>query len=332
LISWKDSFEKINNELDSARKKQNALEEMHTSNRISQLTYDNLNERLTTEIEHIEARRKELAEKMTSKLNELERQISTLETFLANVEMSFAASEITEELHSQEVSALNFGLEATKNELDFIKDAILELVPEETQAELSTTIETAETVEATPAETAMETVPEVSAAEPIETPVEPSPVTDETSIEQPAEMIVETPETLEMPETPIETSTEEITSEEQITPETTEIAETPVEMSTEEMTEEITEATTETTVEEATEEIVSEEQAAIETPTEETITEEQVLSENLTDETITEEIVIENPTEETTEEATEEILPEEQIVSETPMEESQPFPEENPED
>lgn len=296
MISWKDSFEKINNELDLARKKQNALEELHSDSRISQLTYENLNKALTTEIEQIEARRKELAGKMTSKLNELERQINTLETFLANVEMSYAAGEITEELHNQEVSALDFGLEATKNELDFIKEAIMQLVPEEMQAEPTTTIETVETVEATPTETAMETVPEVSAAAPIETEVETPPVTDETSIEQPTEMIVETP-------------AEETTSEEQITSETPEMAETPDEMSTEEMTEEITEATTE----ETTEEIMSEEQALPETSTEETMTEE---------------IASETPTEE----ATEEILPEEQIVSETPTEESQPFPEENPEE
>lgn len=296
MISWKDSFEKINNELDLARKKQNALEELHSDSRISQLTYENLNKALTTEIEQIEARRKELAGKMTSKLNELERQINTLETFLANVEMSYAAGEITEELRNQEVSALDFGLEATKNELDFIKDAIMQLVPEEMQAEPTTTIETVETVEATPTETAMETVPEVSAAAPIETEVETPPLTDETSIEQPTEMIVETP-------------AEETTSEEQITSETPEMAETPDEMSTEEMTEEITEATTE----ETTEEIMSEEQALPETTTEETMTEE---------------IASETPTEETTEE----ILPEEQIVSETPTEENQPFPEENPEE
>jgi len=292
LISWKDSFEKINSELDLARKKQNALEELHSDSRISQLTYENLNKALTTEIEQIEARRKELAEKMTSKLNELERQINTLETFLANVEMSYAAGEITEELHNQEVSALDFGLEATKNELDFIRDAIMQLVPEEMQAEPTTIVETVETVEATPTETAMETVPEVSATAPIETEVETPPLTDETSIEQPTEMIVETP-------------AEETTSEEQITSETPEMAETPVEMSTEEMTEEITEETTE-----------------------EIMSEEQVLPETSTEETMTEEIASETPTEE----ATEEILPEEQIVSETPMDENQPFLEENPEE
>ncbi len=325
MISWKDSFEKINNELEMARKKQSALEELHSNSKISQHIYENLNKALTMEIVQIETRRKELAEKMTSKLNELERQIGTLETFLANVEMSYAAGEITEELHSQEVSALNFGLEATKNELNFIKEAIMQLVPEETQAELAATIETVETVEATPTETAMETAPEVPTTEPIETqveetPVETPPLTDETGIEQLTEIIEETPETPEMPETPIETSAEETASEEQRISETTEIAETPVEISTEEMTEEIAEATTEETM--------SEEQVVPETPTEEGITEEQALSETSTGETMTEEIAPETPTEE----ATEEILPEEQIVSETPMEESQPFREEDPED
>ena len=301
MISWKDSFEKINNELDLAMKKQNALEELHSNDKISHVTYENLNKALTKEIELIEARRKELAEKMNSKLNELERQVNTLEMFLANVEMSHAAGEITEELHDQEVSALDLGLEATKNELNFIKEAIMQLVPEEMQTEPTTTIETAETVETTPTETAMETVPEVSATEPIETQVEETqvetpPVTDETSIEQPTEMIVETPETLEMSETPIETPTEE---------------------TAEEMTEEIAEET------------MPEEQIVSETPTEEILSEEQVLSETPTEEVMPEEqITSETPTEETTEE----IVSEEQVVSETPMEESQPFLEENPED
>jgi hypothetical protein len=247
LISWKDSFEKINNELDLAKKKQNALEELHGNGRISQFTYENLNRALTAEIEQIEARRKELAEKMTSKLNELERQISTLETFLANVEMSYAAGEITEELHNQEVSALNLGLEATKNELNFIKEAIMQLVPKETQAELTTSTETVETAEATPTETAMETMPEVSATAPIETSAETPLVTDETSIEEPTEMTMETPETPEILETPIETSTEEMT-------------------------------------EEITEETMPEEQVVSEAPTEETTSEEQMVTESPTEE------------------------------------------------
>jgi hypothetical protein len=290
LISWKDSFEKINNELDLARKKQNALEELHTNGRISQFTYENLNKALTMEIEQIEARRKALAEKMTSKLNELEKQISTLETFLANVEMSYAAGEITEELHNQEVNALSLGLEATKNELNFIKEAIRQLVPEETQAEL--TPETAETAEATQTESTMEIVPEISETTPIET-TETSEVTEETGTEQTTETMVETPET---PET-LEPSTEE-------------------------------------TIEETTEETITEE-AVSETTPEEITPEEQLTSETPemteTTETPMEEITPEEST--ITEAPTEETPFEEQTTTETPTEEeSQPFPEENPEE
>lgn len=281
MISWKDSFEKINSELDLTKKKQTALQELHSNGKISQFTYENLNKTITAEIEQIEARRKALAEKMTSKLNELERQISTLETFLANVEMSYAAGEITEELHNQEVNALNLGLEATKNELNFIKEAIMQLVPEETQAELTATTETTETVEATPTEAAMETVPEVPVATPIETPAETSvetPETEETSVEQPTE-IVETPETLEMPEPPIETPTKETLTEE---------------------------AVAEEAIETPTEEMISEEQV-VETPTEETLSEEQVTEETLEtpmEETVSEEeVVTEEPVEASTEES-----------------------------
>lgn len=310
MISWKDSFEKINNELDLARKKKGALEELSSNGRISQLTYESLNDALTVEIDQIEARRKELAEKMTSKLNELERQVNALETFLANVEMSYAAGEITEELHGQEVSALSLGLEATKNELNFIKEAIMQLVPEETQAELTPAVETAETEEPRPAETVLEPTPEESASASIEAQVETPPVTDEAGIEQSTEMIMETPETPDIPEVPIETPTDEITEE-----------------TTEEAVFE--EAALETPIEEAG----SEEETLSEASTEEAISEEQVLSEISTEETVSEELALEAPTEEmlseTTEEIAEETLPEEQLVAETPVEEDRPFPEED---
>ncbi len=294
MISWKDSFEKISNELNLAKKKQNALEELHSNERISQFTYEGLNKTLSMEIEQIEARRKELADKMTSKLNDLERQISTLERFLANVEMSHAAGEITDELHNQEVDALNLGLEATKNELNFIKEAIMQLVPEETQAELTSQIETAETEEATPTETAVETLPEVPVTEPAEAPS----VIDEADIEQPDEMM-EKPETQEIPETP----------------------ETPFE-TTEELTEEITKEITDETEGET----ISEEQETPETLTEEATSEELATEEIVTEEIVTEE-TIETPTEET-----EEATLEEEAVSETSTEENQPFPEDSQEE
>jgi len=266
LISWKDSFEKINNEFDMAKKKQNALEELLNNGRISQLTYENLNEALTREIEQIEARRKELAEKMTSKLNELEKQVNTLETFLANVEMSYAAGEITEELYNQEVNALNLGLEATKNELNFIREVIQQLVPQEVQeaqAEPTPLMEEAETTEVTPTETAMET-------EPTETEVEVASETEETVSEQLPEATVETPETIEATEATETTETFE-------TLETTE----PTEPTEPTETQEITEPpeTPETT------ETLETPETSIETTTEETFSEEQPTAETLAEET-----------------------------------------------
>ncbi len=324
MISWKDSFEKINNELDLARKKKDALEVLSSDGRISQLTYDSLNDALTVEIDQIENRRKELAEKMTSKLNELARQVNALETFLANVEMSYAAGEITEELHGQEVSALSLGLEATKNELNFIKDAITQLVPEETEPEPAPAVETAEAEASMPAEAVIEPTPEEPTTAPIETQVETPSVADETNIDQSAEVIVETPETPEMPEVPTETPAEELADE--IAGETIE--------------ENIPE---EAALETPTEEVVSEEEVLPEALTEEAVSEEQVLPEISTEESIPEEAALETPTEEvvfeeevlpeiSTEETAEEILPEEQVISEASTEEDQPFRDENLED
>ncbi len=324
MISWKDSFEKINNELDLARKKKDALEVLSSDGRISQLTYDSLNDALTVEIDQIENRRKELAEKMTSKLNELARQVNALETFLANVEMSYAAGEITEELHGQEVSALSLGLEATKNELNFIKDAITQLVPEETEPEPAPAVETAEAEASMPAEAVIEPTPEEPTTAPIETQVETPSVTDETNIDQSAEVIAETPETPEMPEVPTETPAEELADE--IAGETIE--------------ENIPE---EAALETPTEEVVSEEEVLPEALTEEAVSEEQVLPEISTEESIPEEAALEIPTEEvvseeevlseiSTEETAEEILPEEQVISEASTEEDQPFRDENLED
>ena len=107
LVTWKDSFEKINTELDMNNRKKQALENLHNVGRISQFAYECLNKELLDEIEQIEARRKALAEKMTSKLNELEEQRMALEMFLANTEMAHAAGEIDDEIHAKESSALD---------------------------------------------------------------------------------------------------------------------------------------------------------------------------------------------------------------------------------
>ena len=52
---------------------------------------------------------------------ELENQIRTLETLLANYEIQHVAGEIDEEIYQQEINLLTTGLETTRNELNIIK-------------------------------------------------------------------------------------------------------------------------------------------------------------------------------------------------------------------
>jgi len=207
LVIWKDAFEKINIELDLTKRKKQALDDLLNAGRISQSTYDCLCKDINEEISQIEVRRKALAEKTASKISELEDQLQTLEFFLANTEMAYVAGEISSELYSPESNALNLGLEATKQELNWIKEVIIQLVPKEPTPLISVTA-TVESIEATPTETAVENAPQVSSNAPIETPIEVTPTSSDKPIEQPSYVAVET-----ATEPPMESTTTTTTTE-----------------------------------------------------------------------------------------------------------------------
>jgi len=183
LVTWRDSFEKINTELDMNNRKKQALENLHNAGRISQFAYECLNKELLDEIEQIEVRRKALAEKMTSKLNELEEQRMALEMFLANTEMAHAAGEIDDEIHAKESSALDLGLEATKHELNWIKEVVIQLVPKEAEASQAPATP-AEAAEVTGGETSVEKAGESAQNVKVEVPVEVATNVSEAKVEQ----------------------------------------------------------------------------------------------------------------------------------------------------
>jgi len=183
LVTWKDSFEKINTELDMNNRKKQALENLHNVGRISQFAYECLNKELLDEIEQIEVRRKALAEKMTSKLNELEEQRMALEMFLANTEMAHAAGEIDDEIHAKESSALDLGLEATKHELNWIKEVVIQLVPKEAET-VQTPATPAEAAEVTGGETSVEKAGDSVQNVQAEVPVEVATNVSEAKMEQ----------------------------------------------------------------------------------------------------------------------------------------------------
>lgn len=280
MISWKYSFEKISKELELANKKKEALDNLFGTGKISQSTYDNLNTSLTNAIVEIEARQKELAGKMTEKINQLEEQIGTLELFLASTEIEYAAGEIDEELHQRESNALTIGLESARQQLNVIKEAMIDFFPKE--AELVSPSTPAE-----PMEEAGEETVEIPTEPQIESPVEATEevelVSEEVTSEQPMEAPV-TEETEALPETPAE--------EIQVTEETETLSEMPAEEvpvteetpteeeSFSETNEEPIEEVITTEVAEASEEIESAEASEIEEN--ETVEEEASIEESST--------------------------------------------------
>ncbi|UCH69682.1 MAG: CdvA-like protein [Candidatus Bathyarchaeota archaeon] len=206
MISWKYSFEKVSRELELAKKKKETLDDLLNTGKISQSTYDDLNKSITEAISEIEARQKTLAGKMTAKITELEQQVKTLERFLANTEIEYAAGEVDEELHERESSALTLGLETAKQQLGVIKEAMADLLPGE--AELEPSPQPAETIEEVGEET-----PEVQSEPQTEAPVEAQEEvesgSDEASYEQTTEI-----STTEEAERAIETLVEETSTEE----------------------------------------------------------------------------------------------------------------------
>lgn len=199
LVNWKDSFEKIDSEFDITKRKKQTLDSLHDAGRISQFTYECLNKGLTEEIEQTEAQRKALTEKMTRKLNELEEQRIALEMFLANTEIAYVAGDIAQEIYMKESSALDLGLEATKQELNWIKEVIIELVPKENEPPTTPSAAPVpvEITEASTTETAVEKTNETTSNVPVEVPVEVNPTTSEVNVEQ-----IQVP-----PETPAPTQT-----------------------------------------------------------------------------------------------------------------------------
>ena len=186
-------------ELEVANKKRQTLDGLREVGRISQFAYEFLNKGLTEEIEQAEAERKLLTEKMSRKINELEEQRIALEMFLANTEMAYAVGELSEELHSKESIALDIGLEATKEELNWIKEAIIQLVPREAEPGVpEPVLAPSETSEAT-GESSVEKTSETTSNVPVEVPIEVTPTANEVKVEQ----VQLPPESPEPPQTTV---------------------------------------------------------------------------------------------------------------------------------
>jgi hypothetical protein len=117
---WKYSFDLATKELEVTKKKKQALDNLYASNKISQSTYDNLDSDLSKAITELEGHIKTIKDRMTSRTQELDRQVSTLELFLASLEIHHAAGDVDDDTYEKQNNAIVLGLEATRQELDEI--------------------------------------------------------------------------------------------------------------------------------------------------------------------------------------------------------------------
>jgi len=191
MVWWKESFEKINNELELVRKKKEALENLLNSGRISQSTYEYYSKELEEAEKEIENRRKALIEKVNLRMENLEKQLQVLEMLFADVEISHAVGELDDETYTRQRDTLAAGLDFARKELDSLKEFTLNLeAPSVEQASEQVVVEAEEQAAEVTAEGGVEEqVKEQLSTEGVET--------IETPQEQP-------PETVEQPETPIE--------------------------------------------------------------------------------------------------------------------------------
>jgi len=127
MISWKDSFERLNEEYDITKRKKQALDNLLNDSKISQSTYDSFNRKIDEAVAEIERQQRALLEKMNSKTGELEQHIKTLEVLLATFEIRHVTGEIDEEVYQREVNLLSTGLDVARQELDTVKEAVNEL-------------------------------------------------------------------------------------------------------------------------------------------------------------------------------------------------------------
>ncbi|MEM2914382.1 MAG: CdvA-like protein, partial [Candidatus Bathyarchaeia archaeon] len=115
---WKYSFELIMRDLELTKKKKQALDELFTSKKISESTYEYLEKELNETLIDLQNHLKSLTDKMTARSEELEKQKCTLELFLASAEIHHAAGEIDNEAYEAQTKAILLGLDYTKQELN----------------------------------------------------------------------------------------------------------------------------------------------------------------------------------------------------------------------
>jgi len=124
MVSWKHSFDKLNEEYLMAKKKGQALDALLESGKISKSTHNLFTTEIAEAITEIERQQKVLVQKMNAKMMELAEQTKILEILLTNIEIQHVTGEVDDAAYEHQINVLSVGLETAKNELNRVKEAI----------------------------------------------------------------------------------------------------------------------------------------------------------------------------------------------------------------
>ncbi|MEM2454972.1 MAG: CdvA-like protein [Candidatus Bathyarchaeia archaeon] len=130
MVLWKYLLELASKDLEALKRKKQALDDLLSSNRISQQTYSYLSKDISEAMTNTEKYLESLISKMKNRIDDLEKQIGVLEIFLANNEMMYAAGEIDYEAYERQSKALAAGIESMRKEISEIKNILNPPAPE----------------------------------------------------------------------------------------------------------------------------------------------------------------------------------------------------------
>ena len=128
MSSWKLSYERTNRELELAEKKKQALDDLLAKGRMSQPTYDHLIKNLAENICQLENHLRSLGDKITNRADELKRQLTFIELFLASLEIRHISGEMDEGTYANHKGVFMRGFDATKAEMGQLEEALAKVV------------------------------------------------------------------------------------------------------------------------------------------------------------------------------------------------------------
>ncbi|RLG85896.1 MAG: hypothetical protein DRO39_04495 [Thermoprotei archaeon] len=116
LPEWLVEAREIERRLDTVRKRLAALEELYRKGQIPHYAYEEVKEKLSSEMDRLRKRAKEAKENLKRRMNDLENMIIHIEKAMTHLLVSYTAGEIPETPFRSAIDKLRFSRQTAQNE------------------------------------------------------------------------------------------------------------------------------------------------------------------------------------------------------------------------